>query len=205
MRKTIPFMALVMFAGLATAVVGADCPPGQPCIMSGGSSNASANTFEPVEKSGSDYNASLETESMRPSSNITERVVNSSYDSANGSYSLEFDGVMEVNSACYRPDFDVSRSQSSYQVDISAQKKENKTCTQVITEIDYSFSFESTSPFTAEINQGNISETFEHPELDEESNSGSNSGSTETGSGTDSGTSNGGVISGLFNWLSGLF
>lgn len=204
MRKLIPFMALVMFAGLGTAVVGADCPPGQPCIMSGGSSNASANTFEPVEKSGSGYNASLQTESMRPETNITEKLVNASYDTGNSSYSIVFDGVMRVNSPCYRPDFEVSRSQSSYTVDITSEKKPNQSCTQAITEIVYSFEIKSSSPFAAEVTQGNISETFEHPELNE-SNTGNNSGSKDNNTEPGEDSQSGGFFTDLFNWLSALF
>ena len=199
MRKiVIPFMAVLMFAGLATAVVGADCPPGQPCIMSGGNSSASADTFEPVEKSGPDYNASLEVSDMRPESNVSENVGNASYGASNSSYTTEFEGVLKANSACYRPDFEVSGSGDSYTVDVSAQKQGNKTCTQVITHIDYSFEFESSTPVTLEASQGNISETFEHPR--------SKGTGSEDGDGSETDDSNnGGVLSGFFNWLSGLF
>lgn len=190
MRKTvIPLLAVFMFVGATGAVVGADCPPGQPCIMSSGGSET-AETSEPVEKSDSGWNATLQIESIRPSGNITERLLNSSYGSVNSSYSLEFDGVMRVNSGCYRPDFEITGSGQDYTAEIVAVRLENKTCTQAITEISYSFEFESNSPYTLEVSQGNISERFEHPGLEEQSEKDSQDR---------------GLVSRIFNWFSNLF
>jgi hypothetical protein len=187
-------MAFIMFAGLASAVVGADCPPKQPCIMSGGGPNTSVNTYEPIEKTGPDWNSSLKLEGMNPASNITERVVNETFSNSNSSYSVNFDGVMKVNSGCYIPAYNVTGSEDSYTVDIYAEKKTNQSCTQVITQIDYSFELESEEPFKAQINQGNISETFEHSEYE-----------TDPQEQENSEEKSGGLLSGLFNWLSGLF
>ncbi|MFB6115089.1 MAG: hypothetical protein ABEK04_02265 [Candidatus Nanohalobium sp.] len=128
--------------------------------MSGGS-NPDNSSMEPVTESGSEYNATLEVMSMRPEANITERLVNASYDKVNSSYILNFDGVMKFNSPCYRPDINVIGSGTDrYTVNIHAKKLENRTCTQVITEVRYSFEFESDSPFKLEASQGNLSETF---------------------------------------------
>lgn len=188
MRKLTLFLAsFVMLTGFSYAVVGADCPPGQPCIMSGGA-NTDNPSMEPITDSSPNYNASLEVESIRPETNITERLVNASYDTGNSSYSVRFDGVMKFNSACYRPDINIIGSGTDkYTANIHAKKLENKTCTQVITEVRYGFEFESNSPFKLEASQGNYSENFTYPDFQQDSK--------ETG----------GLLSVLFNWLSGFF
>lgn len=198
MRKTIYLMALVLLAGLSAGVVGHDCPEGQVCIMSGGDGPG----FEAVEKNGSDWNSTFTVEDASPSSNISERMVNASFSQGNGSYQVNFDGVMKVNSPCYKPTYSVTSDGDRYSISISAEKEANSSCTQVITKIDYSMEFESESAFELSVSQGNISETFTHPDYSE--------GSNEDGSNSEENTAepepqDKGLLAGFISWLGNLF
>lgn len=202
MRKTIYFMALVLLAGLSAGVVGHDCPPGQMCIQSGNDSSG----FEAVEKNGTDWNSTLTVEDASPSSNISERLVNSTYSQENGSYQVRFDGVMKVNSPCYKPVYSVSSDGNSYSMNVSAEKEENATCTQVITEIDYTMEFESGSAFKLEVSQDNIwdwkiAETFTHPDYSENNQD----GSSEEDNTNEPESQEQGLIAGFFSWLGSIF
>ncbi|AOV95003.1 hypothetical protein AQV86_03700 [Nanohaloarchaea archaeon SG9] len=191
MKKTVlAFLTLLTFTGFTAGVVGSDCPEGQPCIMNKDSSKESS-THQPVEKKGENWEASMNLEKQRPSANISERIFNTSYDTVNGSKTVTFQGVMETNSPAYRPGFEVNSTENGYEISIEAvQTGDNDSATaQVITENRYSIEFSATEAFQLEVNQGEISKTFEHPDY-----------------GTDpQKEEDAGLLSGMFNWLSGLF
>lgn len=198
MRRSIYFTAVVLLAGLSAGVVGHDCPPGQMCIQSGNDSTG----FEPVKKNGTGWDSTFTVEDASPSSSISERLVNSSFSEENGSYQLKFDGVMKVNSPCYRPVYSVESDGNSYSIDISAHKEENATCTQVITEIDYNMEFKSDSAFKVEVTQDNISETFTHPDYSEESDQ---DGSNSEENTAEPEAQEKGLLAGFMDWLGNLF
>lgn len=216
MRKLLPAFALVLLSGLTAGVVGADCPPGQPCIMSGGS-NISSHSYEPVQVNGSDWSATLEVESKSPASNdTTERFANASYGTLDNSSEVAFDGVMQVPSSCYGPDLQASGEQGSYTLKVTENStSDNDTmCTQVLTEIQYRVNFTAEQAFSLEAKQGNITETFQHPDFQETENNSDqdqeqNPGSNETGgerNETEEGSSNSeNGFSGLFEWINDLF
>ena len=201
MKKTaIAFLAFLTFTGFTAGVVGAECPEGQPCIMNKDSGNTSTSTVEPIERSGNNWTAELQLQMQRPSANTSEKLVNASYDTVNGTQTVTLTGIMETNSPKYRPDFVVSSTENGYQMDIEAVKRENDSVsTEVITENRYTVEFSANEPFQLEVNQNGVSETFEHPDYSEGSSEQKES-SEETPE-----EENGGILSGFFNWLSGLF
>lgn len=205
MKKTaITFLAFLTFTGFTAGVVGADCPAGQPCIMNKDSGNTSTATAQPIERSGSNWTAQLQLEMQRPSANTSERLVNASYDTVNGSKTVTFTGIMETNSPKYRPDFVVSSTENGYRMDIEAVKTENESIsTEVITENRYTVEFSAEKAFKLEVNQNEVSETFEHPDYSEGSDDGTSE--KEESSEESPKEENGGILSGFFNWLSGLF
>jgi hypothetical protein len=201
MKKTaIAFLAFLTFTGFTAGVVGAECPEGQPCIMNKDGGNSSTATVEPIERSGNNWTAQLQLQMQRPSANTTERLVNASYDTVNGSKTVTFTGIMETNSPKYRPDFVVSSTEDGYTMDIEAVKRQNDSVTtEVITENRYTVEFSSEEAFQLEVNQNGVSETFEHPDFSDGSD---DEDSEQEESSEDE---NGGLLSGFFNWLSGLF
>lgn len=200
MRKTISLLAFLMFTGFAAGVVGADCPPGQPCIMGGSSPNNGSANYEPVERNGSDWEATLKVHSTTPDANISEELVNASYSSVNGSKTMNFTGVIKAPNPSYRPQFNVTETSDGYNVDIQAvETKGNDTVTtQVITRIEYTLEFTSEQAFQLQVNQGNVSETFEHPDSNE--NSSSEEESTQEPENQDEG-----LFTGFFTWFGSLF
>lgn len=107
---------------------------------------------------------------------------------------------METNSPKYRPDFVVSSTEDGYTMDIEAVKRQNDSVTtEVITENRYTVEFTAEKAFQLEVNQNGVSETFEHPDYSEGSD---DEDSEQEESSEDE---NGGLLSGFFNWLSGLF
>lgn len=201
MKKTaIAFLAFLTFTGFTAGVVGADCPPGQPCIMSGGGADDNSTaTVEPIERSGSNWSAELQLQTQRPSANTSERLVNASYDTVNGSKTVKFTGVMETNSPKYRPDFVVSSTENGYEMAVEAVRVQDNdsVSTEVITENRYTVQFRADKAFQLEVDQNGVMETFEHPDYESSQEENSEEGSSED--------ENGGLLSGFFNWLSGLF
>lgn len=201
MKKTaIAFLAFLTFTGFTAGVVGAECPEGQPCIMNKDTGNSSTATVELIERSGNNWTAQLQLQMQRPSANTTERLVNASYDTVNGSKTVTFTGIMETNSPKYRPDFVVSSTEDGYTMEIEAVKRQNDSVTtEVITENRYTVEFSSEEAFQLKVNQNGVSETFEHPDFSDGSD---DEDSEQEESSEDE---NGGLLSGFFNWLSGLF
>ena len=201
MKKTaIAFLAFLTFTGFTAGVVGAECPEGQPCIMNKDTGNSSTATAEPIERSGNNWTAELQLQMQRPSANTTERLVNASYDTVNGSKTVTFTGIMETNSPKYRPDFVVSSTEDGYTMDIEAVKRQNDSVTtEVITENRYTVEFSSEEAFQLEVNQNGVSETFEHPDFSDGSD---DEDSEQEESSEDE---NGGLLSGFFSWLGNLF
>lgn len=187
-----------MFTGLAAGVVGADCPPGQPCIMSGNAPDNGSAQYETVERNGSDWDATLKVHSATPDDNVSEELVNASYSSVNGSKTVNFTGVIQTPSPSYQPQFNVTTTEDGYTVDIEAVETNwNDTLTtEVITRMEYTLEFTSEQAFQLQANQGNISETFEHPDLEE------NSGEEDT---EETENQDEGLFAGFFNWLGSLF
>lgn len=195
-------MALVLLAGLSAGVVGHECPEGQVCIQSGDGSS----DLPTVDKDGAEWNSTLTLNQVSPSDNVTDRLENKSFSGENGSYQVRFDGVMKVNSPCYKPVYTVDNEEESYSMNISAEKEENTTCTQVITRIGYSMEFESGSAFKIDVNQGNLSENFEHPDYsDEESQGDSDQGSSsEEDNTSQTPKEKQGLFGGFFDWLGSI-
>lgn len=198
-KAAIAFLAFLTFTGFTAGVVGADCLEGQPCIMNKNEGNTSTATAEPVERSGNNWSAELQLQMQRPSANTSERLVNASYETVNGSKTLTFTGVMETNSPKYRPDFSVSSTEDGYTMDVESVKiQDNDTVTtEVITENTYRVEFSSDEAFQLEVNQNGVSETFEHPDYESQGEENSQEENSED--------ENGGLLSGFFNWLSNLF
>lgn len=201
MKKTaIAFLAFLTFTGFTAGVVGAECPEGQPCIMNKDTGNSSTATVELIERSGNNWTAQLQLQMQRPSANTTERLVNASYDTVNGSKTVTFTGIMETNSPKYRPDFVVSSTEDGYTMEIEAVKRQNDSVTtEVITENRYTVEFSSEEAFQLKVNQNGVSETFEHPDFSDGSD---DEDSEQEESSEDE---NGGLLSGFFSWLGNLF
>lgn len=202
MKKTISLATLVLMIGLSAGVVGADCPPGQPCIMSGGDSGHK-DSYQTIEKNGSDWSAVLSLDPLRPASNISEGIYNESFSQVNGSSKVNFDGVMQLPSPCYHPKINVTKTgEDSYEADIMKKKRDgNLSCTQAITQASYSVEFSAEAPFKLKVNQGDKTENFNHPEYEE-----SDGNEEDSGDGPEeSEKEGGGLFSGLFSWFGNLF
>ncbi|MFB6158996.1 MAG: hypothetical protein ABEJ95_05065 [Candidatus Nanohalobium sp.] len=187
MKRTIYLATLVLLTGLSTAVVGADCPPGQPCITG---VNGDQEDGKTITRNGTDWQAEMTVKEIGPAESTAGNISNASY----GENSVKFQGSIGLTNSCMKPDFTVTERNGTYMMRLETVKTGGKdtACAPVIEKASYSMNFSAETPFTLNVKQGNISESFSRPDY-------------QTGSSTEKkSTETRGVLSDLINWISTL-
>jgi hypothetical protein len=201
MKRIILALTIISLIGISAGVVNEngsqkECPPGEACITSlGSSSSASATTA--VGPNGTAYSSELsmtDSTCLEPPAIGVSNVSFSGQDSSKKSVS--FDGQLQTSNPCYTLNQETTEvSPGVYRLNVTATQAEGQgPCVQCVGAISYEASFETDQPFKLEvIHEGKKVETLEHPDFGEES--------SDTGEDKEKSS----FMSGIMNWFKNMF
>ena len=160
MKKTALTLITLSLIVSGSAVVGGPNPDdGMGITSSDGSSSASKG----VGPNGTQYTSVFNV------LNVTQTNETGITDFSWNGDTFSFEGVYQTPTPCYQVGHQVEGSDADYRVEISADRTENGTCTQVVTQHIYSANFTSDEPFRLNVTyDGESVESFEHPDYEEQ-------------------------------------
>lgn len=128
----------------------------------GGSSSATTS----VGPNGTEYSAKVMMEGTT-SANTSDRIRSESISSSG----VQFNGTIQASTPCHVIDHEITETQDGYNLNIKTVKEniENRTCTQVLTGINYNAEFEGQTGFTLQVqHNGQTLNTYDTVHNEEE-------------------------------------